>query len=190
LFGKSVYGYKCPLCKTVSPESVNYCVKCGHWLLDTNHPGKRVKANVSIVRGLKLFFGGVMVGIIALIVIALTTNGGAKTKSASNIASNQLPSQQQWVKTNSWEGVGTKTTEKFPVSGKDWRITWKTLEAKNNSGVLHLYVYGSNGQPISVAANVQGNAGDTTYVHKGPGDFYLNINSANLKWQITVEQLK
>jgi hypothetical protein len=26
---------ECPICKTLNPQHVSYCVKCGHWLLDT-----------------------------------------------------------------------------------------------------------------------------------------------------------
>ncbi len=30
-----IFGYRCPICKTINPEKVKYCVHCGHWLLDT-----------------------------------------------------------------------------------------------------------------------------------------------------------
>jgi len=34
--GSTAFTYLCPICKTPNPKSVNYCVKCGHWLLDSN----------------------------------------------------------------------------------------------------------------------------------------------------------
>jgi hypothetical protein len=37
-----IIGYQCPLCETPNPKSVNYCVKCGHWLLDTTHEAKPI----------------------------------------------------------------------------------------------------------------------------------------------------
>ena len=32
------YAYLCPKCKTPNPKGITYCVKCGHWLLDTLLP--------------------------------------------------------------------------------------------------------------------------------------------------------
>lgn len=29
------FGYLCPICQTPNPNNVDYCVKCGHWMLDT-----------------------------------------------------------------------------------------------------------------------------------------------------------
>lgn len=34
--GNRAFAYLCPICKTPNPKSVNYCVKCGHWLLDSH----------------------------------------------------------------------------------------------------------------------------------------------------------
>ncbi|HHY41092.1 MAG TPA: hypothetical protein GX502_07555 [Syntrophaceticus sp.] len=35
-------GYLCPICKTVNPKEIKYCLNCGHWLLDTIHEAKAV----------------------------------------------------------------------------------------------------------------------------------------------------
>lgn len=37
-----IFGYQCPLCHTPNPITVNYCVKCGHWLLDTSYEAKPI----------------------------------------------------------------------------------------------------------------------------------------------------
>ncbi len=37
---------ECPICKTLNPEHVKYCVHCGHWLLDTVAPGKVIKSGL------------------------------------------------------------------------------------------------------------------------------------------------
>lgn len=36
----NIIGYMCPLCNTPNPEAAKYCVKCGHWLFDTNYEAK------------------------------------------------------------------------------------------------------------------------------------------------------
>ncbi len=40
-----VVAYLCPVCKTPNPKTVNYCVKCGHWLLDTKAEAKPITKN-------------------------------------------------------------------------------------------------------------------------------------------------
>lgn len=40
-----VYGYLCPICQTPNPKTVDYCVKCGHWLLDTITKAKPISKN-------------------------------------------------------------------------------------------------------------------------------------------------
>jgi len=32
------FAYLCPKCKTVNTKDNKYCIKCGHWLLDSNFP--------------------------------------------------------------------------------------------------------------------------------------------------------
>ncbi|HAU31259.1 MAG: Copper amine oxidase domain protein [Desulfotomaculum sp. 46_80] len=34
-----VFGYRCPVCKTISSKEANTCTECGHWLFDRNFPG-------------------------------------------------------------------------------------------------------------------------------------------------------
>lgn len=37
---EETFGLLCPICGTPNPETVKYCVRCGHWLLDTLMPAK------------------------------------------------------------------------------------------------------------------------------------------------------
>ena len=50
-----IIGYVCPICDTPNPMVAKYCVKCGHWLLDTAsaYTAKPITRN-----GLKWYFPG------------------------------------------------------------------------------------------------------------------------------------
>lgn len=97
--------------------------------------------------------------------------------------------KKEWVITNTWSGNGIKTTENFDIT-ENARINWETTESKGNMSVFQIYVQDSGGEGVGVAANVQGDQKDVSYLHLAPGKYSLMINSANTKWTITIEQQK
>jgi len=103
----------------------------------------------------------------------------------------EQPQKATWQKVKSWQGTGIKNTEPFTITGKQWRIVWSLEDTTGFGGsILQIFVYKPGGElPIEMVANAQGTASDTGYVYKS-GEFYLNINSANGKWVITVEELR
>ena len=50
---EEIIGYVCPICDTPNPISTNYCVKCGHWLLDAD---SSYTAKPITKKGLKKYF--------------------------------------------------------------------------------------------------------------------------------------
>jgi ketosteroid isomerase-like protein len=97
---------------------------------------------------------------------------------------------KQWSRTNSWSGGGMKQTETFYVPEREWRILWKTSnEVLKNAGILQIYVYTASGNLVTLCANRQGEGQDISYVRGEPGEYYLQINSGNLDWDVAVEQL-
>jgi hypothetical protein len=66
--------YECPVCKTHNPDDARNCYKCGHWMLSTNYPAKRIvkksAARVAVIVVLSVV-GGVMLLFTFLIVIGL-----------------------------------------------------------------------------------------------------------------------
>jgi hypothetical protein len=94
---------------------------------------------------------------------------------------------KQWINVQSWKGSGFKATESFKIQSKEWRIRWKTTEAKA-AGMLQVFVYSSTGRFITLAVSRQGIGEDVATVQTPAGRYYLSINSANLKWQVSVEE--
>lgn len=89
-----------------------------------------------------------------------------------------------------WTGSGIKTTETFEITKPEWRINWSGVGAGSGS-LLQIHVYRAGSQiPISVAANIanQPIRSDTSYVHSGPGRYYLLINAASVEWTVVAEQ--
>ena len=93
-----------------------------------------------------------------------------------------------WRTVARWSGNGMKQTQTFSIRSSEWRISWKTTrEAFAGAGILQVYVYGAAGELVSLAANRQGVGSDVSYVHAQPGRFYLDIGSANVDWEVVVE---
>lgn len=92
-----------------------------------------------------------------------------------------------WQPVKTWSGSGTKSTETFEMTGREWRISWKTAN-EQIAGILQVIVYSESGSLVSLAANAQGEKSDVSYVRATPGRFYLDINSANVDWEIIVEE--
>ena len=98
--------------------------------------------------------------------------------------------EKKWIMIKTWRGEGIKSTEKFEIVADEWRINWKSYgEAFKDAGIMQIFVNDDNGNMMALAANVQGPSEDMSYIHNA-GRFYLDINSANIKWIVTVEEYK
>jgi hypothetical protein len=84
------------------------------------------------------------------------------------------------------KGNGTKTSDTFRITGDKWKIYYKAGDI-NTAGIFQIYVYDSDGNLISVAANTKAETEDQTYIHES-GEYYLEINSANTDWALIVTE--
>lgn len=155
---------------------------------------------VSVVKplsfiGLKKRWHGLIVLIAGVVLMAVsgpsapvTTNTATPAPAATltPLPTAQAVQQQTWQRVAHWSGSGMKETESFSVASREWRISWSTKN-EQVSGILQIYVHNDAGRMVSLAANVQGAKSDVSYVRSGPGKHYLQINSANVDWDITVE---
>ncbi len=100
----------------------------------------------------------------------------------------EVKKEAQWVETIRFEGESIKDTETFNISSNEWRIAWSTKPSDLGEMNFQIYVYKADGSLESVAANVIGEANDTSYV-RGSGDYYLTINTAQ-PYTIIIEEKK
>lgn len=49
-------------------------------------------------------------------------------------------------------------------------------------------VYDADGGMVDIVVNAQGVGEDESFVRTKPGEYYLDINSANVDWTISVEE--
>ena len=95
----------------------------------------------------------------------------------------------EWTEVLSRSGEGIIQTQSFDVASREWRVTWVTRnEPFENAGIFQIMVHDAEtDELITLAANLQGVGGDTSYVRSPPGRYYLGVNSGNVEWEITVE---
>ncbi|MDB4956092.1 MAG: hypothetical protein JWO36_3661 [Myxococcales bacterium] len=98
------------------------------------------------------------------------------------------PVAESWKVVKTWKGQGIKKTEPFTISGKQWRVHWKTAKTGQYGIFIVTVQQPGSDYPLDTLANVQGTGEDTSYVYR-TGELILNINSANASWEVTVEQL-
>lgn len=95
---------------------------------------------------------------------------------------------QQWDTVESWDGSGSKETRTVKIDAREWLLSWSaTNEAMPGAGLLQIFVYRSGGSLEALPVNQQGEGSDVSYVHARPGRFYLQINSANLEWEVDLQ---
>lgn len=123
--------------------------------------------------------------------ILLLVGCGTKTPAELSADLPQQPVQAgEWIEIKTWEGQGSKYTEKFQISGSEWRVNWKGYdEIHQDLGIIQIFVYDDSGDMVALIANTQGISEDVSYVHT-PGSYYLWINSANINWKVTVDEYK
>lgn len=131
--------------------------------------------------------------LLAVLVIGCGVNGDGAGKEPDNGAGEQTDPEpeKEWTVIASWEGNGIKKTETFTTLTKEWRLNWETSN-ENVAGVLQVMVYkaGKSGLMEDMLVNAMGVGSDTSYFRGDPGEYYLDINSANVSWKIEVEELR
>ena len=96
---------------------------------------------------------------------------------------------KEWQTVKIFKGSSIKTTQKFTVTSDEWRIVWSTTPVESIGDMnFQIYVNDSNGDNISVAANIIGKGNDESYM-TGSGEYSLMLNSAQ-NYVVKVEENK
>jgi hypothetical protein len=90
-----------------------------------------------------------------------------------------------WREIKRFTGSATLTTEPFAVSSNMWRIKWSYGPAQSAFFSFFAYQVGESMYVDMVSSGTPSGSG-TTYIYKGPGDFYLKIISG-VPYTIIVE---
>lgn len=97
--------------------------------------------------------------------------------------------EKEWREVAKWSGSAIKNTETFHISSDQWVISWRTEPGKFGDMNFQIYVHKESGELVTVAANVIGENEDYS-VMRGRGDYYLQINTAQIYSIIILEKTK
>jgi hypothetical protein len=97
-----------------------------------------------------------------------------------------LPGEAQWAPVGTWGGGEVnKDTESFRVRGP-WRIVFGG-DSLGSSPRQDIRVMTDSGRSVTDVRR-EGRGTDTSYVHAGPGTYYLEITGTDSRWTVTVEE--
>ena len=99
--------------------------------------------------------------------------------------------EPKWVAYKEWSGgAGHTQTEKFTTTTEKWRVSWKTGAGDPDPiGSISVTVHNAAGDLITLAANLgQKFTSGNFRVQSKPGEHYLEIESADRKWQVAAER--
>lgn len=114
-------------------------------------------------------------------------NGEASTSNITEGSEEKL--NLKWNKVYNLKGNKSKKSKVFKITGKEWKISWKTTPTKNKDGEFILLLRDKrNKSDAEIIANVIGADEDTRYLNS-KGNYYLVVNT-NQNYEIWVEELK
>jgi hypothetical protein len=98
-----------------------------------------------------------------------------------------------YTQLKTWTGSGTKETETFEVTAKEWRLVWaakpidKTF-AGDGRFVFRVAIHKEGSAvPVSRLEGGQSEQAGESFV-RGAGRYFLKVSSVNAQWTLTAEQ--
>lgn len=97
-----------------------------------------------------------------------------------------------WVEVAKWTSNHSLQTERFTITGRKWRVTWGYKLQNDTSAFLQIYGLRphESGGIFSIGKNTNENPGSGEEEFDTTGDFYLQINSLDTAYVLTVEELR
>ncbi len=106
----------------------------------------------------------------------------------------ELEKTMEWITVKEFSGVNNKVTDTFNINGGKWRFTWECKEDTRfgtGYGGMNIFATPTESDYILIGESVfmgKCEGPDTTYVYEGPGEYYLDIDVANvLQWSVLIE---
>jgi hypothetical protein len=100
-----------------------------------------------------------------------------------------VPARAAWTVVKEWTGTGSKVMESFDVVAKEWRVNWSATSERDGLGSISVLVFTSDKKLVASATGHVGQP-DVTYVHEGPGRYYVEVRAMDASWKVTVEDDK
>jgi len=92
-----------------------------------------------------------------------------------------------------WEGTAPMTTEAFPIRTRSWLINYATAEKVQHGslffGVIVYRLTADGGEYVDSFNTLSAGPG-RTWVHSGPGQYYLQIFAGNAVYSISAYEYR
>lgn len=122
------------------------------------------------------------------ILVELFGDEDDKANLAQIVGNEAIERKPRWITIKRWSGKGNRQTETFEISNDEWQIEWSATN-EEFFGFLVVHLYKENGRFVSIPVNQTGEGNGSTYV-RGAGRYYLDIQGANIDWEIRVLDYK
>jgi hypothetical protein len=149
------------------------------------------------------WFGGLIAFLLGLVIVAgmigtatdpgktaelptsITTKAGAPKTTAP-------PAAKKWVPLATVTGGTEKTSDTIRTTGGKIRVTWKFTQSEFMVGAIYLLDEGTDlhkdgGLPVAMIDNAD-SASDSIVLRKAPGEYFVQVNAANTKYTVKVEE--
>lgn len=146
----------------------------------------RMRVGLAIVA---VIIGASLLNAVEMRIVQANASQPSASQTAARALTNEAaPSDagKAWVVTKMWQGSGGRDTETFTVTDH-WRVDWLFNQIQPQ-GQLQVYIYGSDGKLLNIAANAHGTGSDTTF-WVGPGTYLLKVNASGGDWKLDVQDL-
>jgi len=107
------------------------------------------------------------------------------------IVEDETPPPPAWREVGSWSGSSDRFTERFTISAGpgDWRIRWTARSTSEHRPDPWLWVRLYRvGEERSKSSEVYRDTSGVSYVHEGPGTYYLEIQPSVTSYTVIVEE--
>lgn len=96
-----------------------------------------------------------------------------------------------WRALGTWSGRGDIQTESFTVESGALRLRWETSnESAPGDGRFRVSLHSAiSGRPLQTVVDDTGTGKDTSFMEDDPRVSYLVIESRNLDWTATLEEV-
>ncbi len=94
----------------------------------------------------------------------------------------------EWTTIYTFKGIDDKTSEDFNVPVNYWRFKYTVQAEHEKYAHFSVYIYLSNEKTYEERVSFHRSGSDISYVRAGPGNFYIDVNAANLRsWTIEAQ---
>jgi hypothetical protein len=94
-----------------------------------------------------------------------------------------------WQPLGTWSGTGSSQSESFIGNTGAFRVRWEAKAAGAQPGELRIALHSAvSGRPIMTAVDVRGAGKGEAVVSDDPRVYYVQVDSSNLEWRLTVEE--